>query len=249
MGVADTIGGYGEDEPNRVVVDVREFRASLPSLLHQQGMEIVPVTLEVGDFVLSPNICVERKSVPDLFGSFQSGRLYTQANAMSRHYEHPTLLIEFSAERSFSLQSSSDLPSEIQGTNVISKMVLLALHCPQLRILWSRSPHATVSLFRRLKEDQPEADTNAALAKGQESGGDDGLGGGVSGAGGGASEGTSTARELLRRCPGVTPDNIRELMRAAPNLAELSQLSEKKLADAIGKSDGGKLYRFFRRRE
>lgn len=39
---------------------------------------MVPATLEVGDFVLTPEIVVERKSVSDLFGSFASGRLYTQ---------------------------------------------------------------------------------------------------------------------------------------------------------------------------
>ncbi len=63
-----------------VVVDVREFRSSLPSLLHEAGLALVPVTLEVGDFVLTPEIVVERKSVSDLFGSFASGRLYTQVS-------------------------------------------------------------------------------------------------------------------------------------------------------------------------
>ena len=41
-------------------------------------MQLLPMTIEVGDYVLSPDVCVERKSVPDLFGSFASGRLYTQ---------------------------------------------------------------------------------------------------------------------------------------------------------------------------
>lgn len=50
-------------------------------------MSVVPITLEVGDFILSPDICVERKSIGDLFSSFQSGRLYTQAEAMCRYYE------------------------------------------------------------------------------------------------------------------------------------------------------------------
>lgn len=35
----------------QVVVDMREFNSSLPSVLHQQGMKIVPVTLEVRTFV------------------------------------------------------------------------------------------------------------------------------------------------------------------------------------------------------
>lgn len=85
---------------------MREFGSSLPSVLHQQGMKILPVTLEVGDYILSPDICVERKSIADLFSSFASGRLYHQAETMSRYYQYPVLLIEFSQDKSFSLQVS-----------------------------------------------------------------------------------------------------------------------------------------------
>ncbi len=62
----------------QVIVDLREFRSSLPSLLHERCLELVPVTLLVGDYVLSPEICIERKSIPDLIGSLSSGRLYKQ---------------------------------------------------------------------------------------------------------------------------------------------------------------------------
>ena len=37
--------------------------------------------------VLSPNICVERKSIPDLVGSFASGRLFQQCEKMTRFYK------------------------------------------------------------------------------------------------------------------------------------------------------------------
>jgi ERCC4-type nuclease len=69
-----------------------------------QGLELVPLTLEVGDYIISPEICVERKSIADLKGSLQSGRLYQQAEAMSRHYKTPVLLIEFEGEKAFALQ-------------------------------------------------------------------------------------------------------------------------------------------------
>jgi len=72
---------------SKVIVDVREFRSALPSMLHKEGLILSPVTLEIGDFILSPRICVERKSVSDLFGSFASGRLFNQADNMSRYYE------------------------------------------------------------------------------------------------------------------------------------------------------------------
>jgi len=34
--------------------------------------------VQVGDYVLSPDIVVERKALPDLFASLGSGRLYNQ---------------------------------------------------------------------------------------------------------------------------------------------------------------------------
>jgi hypothetical protein len=40
-------GGAAAKRRVRVIVDVREFRSALPSLLHKKGMEIVPVTLQV----------------------------------------------------------------------------------------------------------------------------------------------------------------------------------------------------------
>ncbi|XP_073002094.1 DNA repair endonuclease UVH1 isoform X2 [Typha latifolia] len=88
----------------QVIVDMREFMSSLPNVLHQKGMRVIPVTLEVGDYVLSPLICVERKSIGDLFQSFASGRLYHQIETMVRYYRIPVLLIEFSQDKSFSFQ-------------------------------------------------------------------------------------------------------------------------------------------------
>jgi DNA excision repair protein ERCC-4 len=118
----DTRRGRGKLDTTKVrrdvAVDVREFRSALPSILHQGGMRLAPVTLTVGDFVLSNIHCVERKSISDLFGSFASGRLYTQAEAMCKHYKCPCLLIEFDPQKSFSLQSANDLGSEIRTDSI-----------------------------------------------------------------------------------------------------------------------------------
>ena len=93
-------------EHRKVVVDVREFRCSLPSSLHYSRFAVIPRTIAVADYVLSPEICVERKGISDLFQSFASGRLFNQAEAMARHYKLPCLLIEFSADKAFSLMVS-----------------------------------------------------------------------------------------------------------------------------------------------
>jgi DNA excision repair protein ERCC-4 len=43
-----------EDTRSRVIVDMREFRSELPSMLHKRDIHVEPVTLEVGDYVLTP---------------------------------------------------------------------------------------------------------------------------------------------------------------------------------------------------
>ena len=124
---------------------------------------MIPATLEIGDYVLTPEICVERKSVLDLFSSFNEGRLFNQVDAMLRHYKVPTLLIEFQPERAFSLQTTGEISPDILATNIISKMVLLVLHFTDLRILWSRSSHATAELFKSLKTNNAEVNVEKAL--------------------------------------------------------------------------------------
>jgi DNA excision repair protein ERCC-4 len=87
-----------------VIVDMREFRSALPAHLHAAGVRVIPATLTVGDYVLTPDVAVERKSVPDLVQSLASGRLYTQCETLSAHYKTPVLLIEFEEHKAFSLE-------------------------------------------------------------------------------------------------------------------------------------------------
>jgi len=70
---------------------------------------------------------------------------------MTRCYERPILLIEFDESKSFSLTNSRDMPREILPHHIVSKVVLLTLHFPSLRIIWSRSPSDTVSIIKALK--------------------------------------------------------------------------------------------------
>lgn len=57
--------------------------------------------------MLSPDLCVERKSISDLVGSFKSGRIYSQCEGMSGHYKTPILLLEFDPNQCFSLDGST----------------------------------------------------------------------------------------------------------------------------------------------
>ena len=146
-----------EDNKPKIIVDMREFRSDLPCLIHRRGMEVVPVMITIGDYILTPDICVERKSISDLIGSLNSGRLYNQCVQMTRHYAKPILLIEFDQNKPFHLQGhymlSTDASGASSSTNpdITHKLQLLTIHFPKLRLVWSPSPYATAQLFEEIK--------------------------------------------------------------------------------------------------
>lgn len=64
------------------------------------------------------------------------------------------------------MQSASDIGDDVTPNNIISKLLLLVLHFPRLRIIWSRSLHATAEIFTSLKANQDEPDKIKAIKVG-----------------------------------------------------------------------------------
>lgn len=228
----DTRKAGGQEQngtQSSIVVDMREFRSELPSLIHRRGIDIEPVTLEVGDYILTPELCVERKSVSDLIGSLHSGRLYSQCLAMSRYYRRPVLLIEFDPSKPFSLAPRGAFFQEMSSSDVSSKLTLLTLHFPRLRLLWCPSPHATAELFEELKQNKPQPDAATAMAITADS------------------ETLPESdrynpgpQDFVLKMPGVNAKNCRSLMNQVKNIAELATLSLERLTTILGHSGNAK---------
>jgi DNA excision repair protein ERCC-4 len=77
-----------------ILVDHRESRSSVPAFLREMGMEIKFRALEVGDYVISPEIAVERKSLHDFVTSLFDGRLFAQIDRLSSSYSTPFMIVE-----------------------------------------------------------------------------------------------------------------------------------------------------------
>lgn len=241
----DTRTGRGkkQDTKRDIAVDVREFRSALPSILHQGGMRLAPATLTVGDFVLSNVHCVERKSISDLFGSFASGRLYTQAESMGKHYKVSCLLIEFDPSKTFSLQNENEIGTDIRTDSICSKMALLAMHFPKLRLLWSRSPYETLKLFKTLKANHEEVDVDKAVAIGSNESIDALLD--IKDDNGGEADINESARDMLLRLPGVNLHNARKITKECDSIAELAAMPKEKMRNLLGPRSGQQLFTFF----
>ncbi|XP_032053713.1 DNA repair endonuclease XPF isoform X1 [Aythya fuligula] len=233
----DTRKAGGQEQKSTqqtIIVDMREFRSELPSLIHRRGIDIEPVTLEVGDYILTPDVCVERKSISDLIGSLNNGRLYSQCISMSRYYKRPILLIEFDPNKPFSLIPQGSLHQEISSSDVTSKLTLLTLHFPKLRILWCPSPHATAELFEELKQNHPQPDAETAMAVTADS---ETLPE--------SDKYNPGPQDFLLKMPGINAKNCRALMNHVKSITELVTLSKDKLSEILGNTiNATQLYDF-----
>jgi len=75
-------------------VDERERPSGVPAALERLGVKVTYKMLDVGDYLVSNEIAVERKRVADLVSSLYDGRLFEQAERLSDAYRTPLLVIE-----------------------------------------------------------------------------------------------------------------------------------------------------------
>ncbi len=94
-----TIFDYStEGKKVNIYVDTREMRSPVAKALEEMGAIITLKTLEVGDYILSERVGVERKTVEDFLSSLidrsQGRDLFAQMSELSRNFEKPVLILE-----------------------------------------------------------------------------------------------------------------------------------------------------------
>jgi ERCC4-type nuclease len=77
----------------RLLADVREIPSGIPELLERRGIYVQRKTLDVGDYIVG-ECAIERKTARDFISSLYSGRLFEQAQRISRAYPKYLLLVE-----------------------------------------------------------------------------------------------------------------------------------------------------------
>jgi DNA excision repair protein ERCC-4 len=120
-----------------------------------------------------------------------------------------------------------------------SKLVLLTLHFPKLRIIWSSSPYESVRILSDLKLNHDEPDELTAILKGSTSASASAAGMAI------IPEMENTAAvEMLRTIPGVQGHALKYVMSKVESIGELVKLSEKELREMLGEEQGKKAHHF-----
>jgi DNA excision repair protein ERCC-4 len=78
----------------RIVVDEREKNSQIPHLLKIMGVFVDYEQLKVGDYIVSSETAIERKTIHDLINSIYDGRLFIQCSELINHYSKPFIIIE-----------------------------------------------------------------------------------------------------------------------------------------------------------
>jgi DNA excision repair protein ERCC-4 len=98
--------------PVRIVVDERERNSNIPELLKNAGAVIDFTQLKVGDYVVSSETAVERKTVRDLISSIYDGRLLVQCSELVKHYQKPLLVVQGN------IAELAETPEDVEDTDM-----------------------------------------------------------------------------------------------------------------------------------
>lgn len=97
----------------RVIADHREMASGVVRELAQLGVAIEARQLEVGDYILSDRVGVERKSVQDFLQSMVDKRLLSQAKLLAETFERPVLILEGESDELYMIRAIH--PNAIRG--------------------------------------------------------------------------------------------------------------------------------------
>lgn len=136
----------------RIIIDHREFKSCVTRVLYKLGANLEQKSLNVGDYVISNEVCVERKEVSDFVKSLIDNRLFSQIKALKEHYKKPVLLIEGEG----SLYAVRNVhPNAIRGALA---SVILDYGIP---IMWTNSREDTAqTLFQMARREQEDKETS-----------------------------------------------------------------------------------------
>ena len=127
--------------PGRVVADERERASGVPEELSKLNVRVYFSRLPVADYVLNPELAVERKSVKDLVSSVYDSRLFYQAAKLSAAYAKPFLLVE---------GDSKEVESLAKNLKSFYGAIANVTLAYGLRVLYTANPKETATAIAEL---------------------------------------------------------------------------------------------------
>ncbi|MFW9869063.1 MAG: ERCC4 domain-containing protein [Candidatus Thorarchaeota archaeon] len=146
-----------------MIVDSRELPTAVARELTRLDVKISGESLEIGDYVASEEVAIERKESNDFIQSLIDGRLFSQLNALRTAYRRPVLIIE--GEQLIGLRAVN--PASIYGA-----LASIAIRI-QVPIIWTRNSEETANVLYRIAHmEQVESSKPLRTRSGEAKGSD-----------------------------------------------------------------------------
>jgi len=149
-------------ESGKIVVfaDHRERACRVVPFLESMGCEVRKAQLEVGDYIISNTVAIERKSIQDFVTSIIDGRLFNQLVSLAGSYEKPLLLLEGRSHEMF-------LISNMHKNALIGVITSIALNY-RVPVLFAETERETAEfIYVIAKREQSKNKNEIALRKGK----------------------------------------------------------------------------------
>ena len=146
-----------------IYVDHRETKSGIPSALEELGAEVTVGTLEIGDYHVSDDVIIERKTTSDFIHSIidEPGHLYGQLSDMMREYARSILIIE---GEPINLYTERAIDSKS-----VDGMVLAAARFDASTIWTLSADHTARMIYREAEHEQIDQRKNKGSPHGKRS--------------------------------------------------------------------------------
>ncbi len=144
----------------KIIADNRENSSNVIREIYKLDFEVEMKQLDVGDYILSERVGVERKTVNDFLSSLIDGRLLDQTKTLSETFERPLLIMEGNG-----LYTERDIhPNAIRG----------ALSCitvdHQVPIVTTKNEKETAKMLASITDrERDESDNEVPIRGGRKS--------------------------------------------------------------------------------
>ncbi len=145
-----------EEEKIVVYVDNREIGSDVVRELTRLNVRIVPMQLQVADYLASERVAIERKTAEDFLQSMVDKRLFQQIREIASKYENPILIIE--GQDLYGRRAIH--PEAIRGA-----LISIAVDF-KLPIIWTINSQETARMIHTVaRREQTEKETRIYVAE------------------------------------------------------------------------------------
>ncbi|MGC8812000.1 MAG: ERCC4 domain-containing protein [Candidatus Aenigmatarchaeota archaeon] len=190
-----------------VVCDYRE--KEVIENLKKLGALVNIRSLEVGDFIASEKVCIEKKNHSDFISSIIDGRIFEQASLLRKNFEKPIIIIEGYSNREI-------------NDNALKAAIACLLTDFGVSLVSTKNPLDTARLIYWIaKKEQCEAKNEVAIKVGKK-----------------PKETRKIQEFIVCSLPGVSTKTAVKLLKNFGSVEKIFSASEEELKKVIGKKAG-----------